>query len=384
MRFTRIQLRNWKNFRNVDLRVGPRVFLVGPNACGKSNFLDALRFLRDLVLPGGGLRSACDARGGVSKIRSLFARKSSNVGIAVDMELDGQTWSYEMEFTHEPDQKSLPILQKEIVQRNGEKLRMRPDKDDISDPVRRFQTSLEQVSANADFREIVKAFETISYLHLVPQVVRGSRELIVQGPAFQAYGHGLLERMAATPEGTRQKRFKRIEKALQTTIPHHLKDLSIERDDRGIPHLQAKYEHWRPHGARQTEEQFSDGTLRLIGLFWSLLDSRGPLLMEEPELSLHEGVVQHLPQLIYRAMKMNRKGLDQVLISTHNTTLLMDEGIGPEEVAVFQPEKEDTSVKLANDDSDICAFMSEKITAGEVVIPTTAPKDVRQLTFALD
>ena len=68
-----IQLRNWKNFRNVDLKVGPRLFLVGPNASGKSNFLDAIRFLRDLVLPGGGLHSACDARGGVSKIRCLSA-----------------------------------------------------------------------------------------------------------------------------------------------------------------------------------------------------------------------------------------------------------------------------------------------------------------------
>ena len=123
--------------------------------------------------------------------------------------------------------------------------------------------------------------------------------------------------------------------------------------------LQAKYEHWRQHAVDQTEEQFSDGTLRLIGLFWSLLDSRGPLLMEEPELSLHEGVVQHLPQLIYRAMRMNRKGLDQVLISTHNTTLLMDAGIGPEEMAVFQPEKEDTSVELANDKPHIYALMAE-------------------------
>ena len=383
MRFTRIQLRNWKNFQNIDIKVGPRVFLIGPNACGKSNFLDAIRFLRDLVLPGGGLRAACEMRGGVSKIRCLFARSQSDIGIEAHMQIDQDSWSYEMEFTQEPYGKRRPVLKKEIVQRNGERILLRPDKYDDEDPIRLSQTHLEQISANADFRGIAEAFEKISYLHLVPQVVRESRDLIVQSPAFQAYGHGLLERMADSNANTRKARFRRIEEALKWTVPH-LTNLSIEKDNRGIPHLQAKFKHWRPRAGRQTEEQFSDGTLRLIGLLWALQDGEGPLLMEEPELSLHEGIVQHLPQLIYRALRMKRRTPRQVMISTHNTTLLMDEGIGPEEVALFQPEKEGTSVELANDDSDIYAFMREKITAGEVVVPTTAPKDARQLTFALD
>ncbi len=383
MRFTRIQLRNWKNFQNIDIKVGPRLFLVGPNASGKSNFLDAIRFLRDLVLTGGGLRAACEMRGGVSKIRCLSARSSSRVGIGVEIQIGQDAWSYRLELTQEPRGKRLPIITKEIVLFNGEERCRRPNKEDEDDPARLSQTYLEQISTNAKFREVAEAFEKISYLHLVPQVVRGSRELIVQSPAFQAYGHGLLERMAATPEKTQKARFRRIEEALRTTVPQ-LTNLSIERDDRGIPHLAAKYKHWRMHDANQTEEQFSDGTLRLIGLFWSLLDSRGPLLMEEPELSLHEGVVQHLPQLISRSMRIKRRGLNQVLISTHSATLLMDEGIAPNEVAVFQPEKERTCVQMTNDIPHIYALMNEKVTAGEVVVPTTAPKDARQLTFALD
>mgnify|MGYP002781015023 CR=1 FL=1 len=41
MRFTRLQLKNWKNFRKVDVELQERVFIVGPNAGGKSNLLDA-------------------------------------------------------------------------------------------------------------------------------------------------------------------------------------------------------------------------------------------------------------------------------------------------------------------------------------------------------
>ncbi len=44
MRFVQIGLVNWKNFSSVDVELQQRVFLVGPNASGKSNFLDAFRF----------------------------------------------------------------------------------------------------------------------------------------------------------------------------------------------------------------------------------------------------------------------------------------------------------------------------------------------------
>jgi len=56
-------LDNRRNFVSVDVPVGPRQFLVGPNASGKSNLLDALRFLSDLVIVGGGLEAAVENRG---------------------------------------------------------------------------------------------------------------------------------------------------------------------------------------------------------------------------------------------------------------------------------------------------------------------------------
>ncbi len=38
---SRLILKNWKNFTSVDVTLGPRVFLVGANASGKSNLMDA-------------------------------------------------------------------------------------------------------------------------------------------------------------------------------------------------------------------------------------------------------------------------------------------------------------------------------------------------------
>ncbi|MCP5117865.1 MAG: AAA family ATPase, partial [bacterium] len=75
MRFTGIHVANWRNFTNVDVDLQRRVFLVGANASGKSNLLDMFRFLRDIAAVGGGFQRAVSSRGGVTKLRCLFARR---------------------------------------------------------------------------------------------------------------------------------------------------------------------------------------------------------------------------------------------------------------------------------------------------------------------
>ncbi|MBM3460014.1 MAG: chromosome segregation protein SMC, partial [Armatimonadetes bacterium] len=62
-RFTRIELQNWRNFTRVGVDLPRRAFLVGPNASGKTNFLDAFRFLQGLVAVGGGFQDAVARRG---------------------------------------------------------------------------------------------------------------------------------------------------------------------------------------------------------------------------------------------------------------------------------------------------------------------------------
>jgi predicted ATPase len=66
MRITGIDLKNWRNFKSASVKIQTDVvYLVGPNASGKSNFLDALRFVRDIAKPiGGGLQTALKERGG--------------------------------------------------------------------------------------------------------------------------------------------------------------------------------------------------------------------------------------------------------------------------------------------------------------------------------
>ncbi len=90
----KIKLHNWKNFQNCEVDLTARCFIIGANASGKSNFIDALRFLRDVSKQSGGLQSAVEDRGGITKIRCLAARKQSNVAITVEIGENGECKAY--------------------------------------------------------------------------------------------------------------------------------------------------------------------------------------------------------------------------------------------------------------------------------------------------
>ena len=67
MIITRLKLTNWRNFTDVDVPLLDRAFIIGPNASGKSNLLDAIRFLRDVAKrEGGGLQTAVTRRRGAT------------------------------------------------------------------------------------------------------------------------------------------------------------------------------------------------------------------------------------------------------------------------------------------------------------------------------
>lgn len=375
MHFSRIELENWKNFARVDIPLQLRAFLVGPNASGKSNFLDVFRFLRDLASVGGGFREAVGIRGGVSAVRCLAARRNPDVRIHVTLKsaVDSEQWEYDLQFNQ--DKQRRPIVKRESVLHKGRSVLERPDDADRADPERLTQTHLEQVNVNRDFREIATFFQSVKYLHIVPQLVREPDRSV--GRTHDPFGGDFLEQIAKTPERTRNARLKRIQGALRVAVPQ-LREIELWRDTKGTPHVRGKYEHWRPQGAWQTEDQFSDGTLRLMGLLWAAMEGTGPLLLEEPELSLHPEIVRILPQMFAR---VQRKSGRQILIGTHSSELLRDEGIGLDETLLLHPREEGTVIVSADTFEEIKELLQGGLSLADAVIPRTRPDAAEQLTL---
>ncbi len=384
MYVAKLTLDNWKNFRTPGpVSLERRLFLVGPNASGKSNFLDVFRFLRDLCVPGGGLQKAVGDRGGVSVLRCLAARRDPD--ITIDVELRNErgsngigTWRYRLVFSQDNNRR--PIIKEELVERDGQILMRRPDEQDGGDALRLTQTALEQITANQEFRPIADFFSSVAYQHLLPQVMRDPNSFSPGPVVNDPYGRDFLQRVARTPERTLAPRLRKILDALKVAVPQ-LSVLRLDRDPDGVPHLIGVYEHWRPHGSLQNEAQFSDGTLRLFGILWSLFEGDGLLLMEEPELSLHVELVRRLPQMIERVHK-HRKVKRQVMISTHSEEMLSDKSIGGDELLRLEPSANGTLLKSPSEAEDDRALLESGLSVGEVVMPKTTPWHMEQFLFS--
>ena len=281
-------------------------------------------------------------------------------------------WTYVLRFRNHP-QKHLPVVMEEEVRRRDELVLKRPDAADRSDPERLAQTYLEQIVVNQDFRELAEFLKSIRYLHIVPHLVRGPARSI--GRHDDPFGGDFLEKVASTPSKTRDARLRNINKALKIAIPQFA-SLTLQQDAGGRWHLEARFGHWRHSAARQYERSFSDGTLRLIGLLWSVAEGGGPLLLEEPELALHDALVRHLPRFMAR---MHTKSGRQVLVTTHSAALLADAGIGLDEVHVLDPDSQGTEIKVGRSYPDVRAMVEEGgLSIGAALLPKAAPANADQ------
>ena len=352
MQITRVKLKNWRNFRALDIPLHAVSYLLGPNAAGKSNLLDALRFLRDISKSkGGGLQTAVAERGGISKLRCLHARSDNEVLIEVEL---GSTpdkpceWRYVLGFKAEGKGAQRILISNEQVWKGETRLFARPDAQDQQDTMLLTQTRLEQIGANAEFRELADFFSATVYLHLVPQLLKFSEKIGGQRLEDDPFGQGFLERLAKTNERTRHARLAKISEALKLAVPQ-FKELRFKKDELGHPHLEALYTHHRPNAGWQSEEHFSDGTLRLLGLLWSLLEGNALLLLEEPEISLNDAIVKQIPLILDR-MQRHRKTRRQIVVSTHSEALLSNPGIDGHSIIVLQSGAKGSEARTLDDE----------------------------------
>lgn len=378
--FKSIKLRNWKNFGNVTTVLSDRMFVVGANASGKSNFLDAFRFLKDVAT--NGLQKAVRARGGIEKIRNLNARNPSYVEISVILQETKDSkiidWQYTLQFNYaggSQGKRDTNISLEKII-KDGSTIIERKYNDPNEDYLSKQFTLLEQPAINSKFRPIYECFRSIAYVNVIPQLIRESDSFIPSDANEDFYGRNLLETIATTPERIRKSRLNSINKVLRMAVPQ-FSNLSFILDEKGRPHLQVKYKHFRPQGAYQREDQFSDGTLRLLGIIWAILDGEGLMLLEEPELYLHSEIVKQLPMFIASAQRQKKGGVRQVIISSHSYDLLNTDTISVDEIILLKQGKEDTTVEPANTIETVLEKIRAGYTPADAVIPQVAPEGIR-------
>jgi predicted ATPase len=97
----RVVLKNYKSIARCAVRLRRLMFLVGPSGSGKSNFLDALRFVSDAL--NTSLDHALRDRGGIQEVRRRSGGHPNHFSIALEFQLpDGTAGQYEFRIGARP------------------------------------------------------------------------------------------------------------------------------------------------------------------------------------------------------------------------------------------------------------------------------------------
>jgi hypothetical protein len=80
-----VRIRNYKSIARCAVSLRPLSILVGRNGAGKSNFLDAMRFLADAL--DTTLEHAIKARGGIEAVRRRSTGHPNNFAVELDLNL---------------------------------------------------------------------------------------------------------------------------------------------------------------------------------------------------------------------------------------------------------------------------------------------------------
>ncbi len=112
-----------------------------------------------------------------------------------------------------------------------------------------------------------------------------------------------------------------------------------------------------------------------------MLYGNGPLLLEEPELSLHAEVARHIPEMMASMQKGQKKQERQILVSTHSTDLLSSPGIAADEMLLLRPTNDGTKVEVGKDVVEIQGLLEAGLPIAEAIMPYSRPPEVEQLSL---
>lgn len=343
----RVVLRSYKSIASCDIRLQPLTYLVGQNGAGKSNFLDALHFVRDALT--GTLDNALSERGGLDEVRRRSSGHPNHIGIRLEYRLrDGRTGWYAFSIGALASGGYEVQNEECVITGVGKgpffriaKGQLRDSSEPAFPAVTSDRLALVAASGFTAFRPVFDALTAMGFYNLNPKVMRELQKP-QDGRLLKPVGENIasvishLERVA--PE-----RFVAIKEYLQSVVPSvqglerkaigPMETLEFRQDVAGSKHP------WR-----FLAQNMSDGTLRALGILTALLQSNvdySPTLIgiEEPETALHPAATAALREVLVQT-----SGRTQVLVTSHSPDLLDDLSIDADAILAVVSEGGKTKI----------------------------------------
>lgn len=347
----RVQIRGYKSIAFCDVTLEPLTILVGRNASGKSNFLDALAFLRDVMRLGA--NEATKLHGGAD---SILCRLNVGRNIAFEIEcgysdsdsdsLADVVYSLDIHFPAKQrvhiDAESLQIgVDEELMgySHEGSKVTCFASGDqslkwDWESSEYPFLVRYYSELRTGRVLDLLDGLRSVSVCNFQPEKIRH-----LHAPALGVPLEHDGSNLASVIETTREN-----EKETVPRVGQYLAAITgtVERFD---VVRYGDYETVRfrvAHGGESQPLEFdaasmSDGTLRILAALVAAFQVMPPhgnpnlVAIEEPETSLHPAAMRALVDALDEATLRT-----QVLLTTHSAEMLDNPAIKPENVRVVE------------------------------------------------
>ncbi len=370
----RLEVRNFKSLRKLDLSLGPLNVLVGPNMGGKSNVLDVLRFLYESWFPQPGTHGPVNAlarRGGIDEVLWKGGEEKL-LSVAVQFAepaRPGRTFKYGIELVSgaagyvniqterlvlQEGEKEYSLITRDkegrwLVNANSERL--------VS--IQAERSAMELAPPNWDGYPLKWFAQNWRYHQFVPSLMKQINQ-VTTGGVLAFHGENLsawlMWLQTRSPES-----FGRITEVARDVFPE-IRSLLTWPTQQGTVYLASQEQALnRPTAVYQ----MSDGEIVFIA-FLSLIcapdDLSGTLfLIEEPENYLHPKLFETLVGLLRQAQQEvadRNVAPSQIILTTHSPYVLdqmnLDEVMWVEkkngETKIVRPSEKSHLKKLVQDE----------------------------------
>ena len=341
---TRLQLSNFKSFKELSLPFTGRNVLIGPNMAGKSNLIAVLRFLNHLVRPASGVYGLMNAvnmaapggaeeltwRGGESKLVSMVFAGDFREFPEFS---EADTWQYKLDFVVEPQRgpqvqhESLEVAthrgRAELIHRDpqtGRRLLKNLTNQQLGQVDDIGRSALEFEIPGWEGNSLRNFFLSFQFFKLVPATMKQLNPTAAV-PALTENGSNLSSWLMYLQARFRPT-FDAIEQATKDAFPDVTGILTWPTQQQTVfiasaeRYLKSPLPVW----------QMSDGELCYIALL-SLIFSPPELTarlycIEEPENHLHPKLLQTLIGLLDQRQRGLGNNAAQIMVTTHSLELV--------------------------------------------------------------
>jgi len=367
----RAHIRNYKSIADCNVELGRLTLLVGRNGAGKSNFLDALRFVTEALETS--LDHAIKSRGGLTAVRRKSTGHPRNFTIELELHLEHQFVNYSFEIGSQPrggfavNDERLTIrsydnrIKHEYHVRDGGIVSSTAK---TLPPVASDRLFLVVAAGLPEFRPAYDMLTSMGFYNLNPDQIKA-----VQKPdaddLLKRDGSNLASVVARLTEDRPEVR-TRIEEYLTRIVPDvagfervaigHHETLEFRQLVDGSAHP------WRFYA-----ESISDGTLRALGILVAVMQLMGRVRaislvgIEEPETALHPAAGGALMDALREASRQT-----QIIATTHSPDLL--DCFIPESDMLLAVVSENGTTSIGPvDDASMQAVKDHLFTPGELL-----------------